>query len=168
MSAKTTPAGRRRWRWVAIPALLGALALGAAACGGSSPTANSDPTTSTTSNTSTSTTANPPTSTTPPSTSGASTTTTTVSPTTTTTSPSSTHAATLLGQLQLFAQCMRAQGITDFPDPTIGSNGQPTFANMPPPTPQAQAATQACHKYTPAANGFTGPGQSGSSGNSGS
>jgi len=60
---------------------------------------------------------------------------------------------------------MRAQGITDFPDPTIGSNGQPGYANMPMPTDQFKAAVQACHQYSPGANGFTGPGASGSSGN---
>lgn len=94
--------------------------------------------------------------------------TTTTSPgssTTTSTPSSSTREPTLFLQLKRFAECVRAQGITDFPDPTIGANGQPTFASQPPPTSQVQAATQACHQYTPAANGYTGGGQAGSAGN---
>lgn len=47
---------------------------------------------------------------------------------------------------------MRAQGITNFPDPTIGSNGQPGFSSLPPPTPQTETAEKACHQYSPAAN----------------
>ena len=48
---------------------------------------------------------------------------------------------------------MRSHGVTDFPDPTVGSNGLPswTFAagNVNPQSPAFQAAHQVCKKDLP-------------------
>ncbi len=52
-----------------------------------------------------------------------------------------------------YAQCMRAHGVSDFPDPTFGHGV--TFATPPgfdPKAPQAQAADQACRSLVPGAN----------------
>jgi hypothetical protein len=51
---------------------------------------------------------------------------------------------------------MRSHGITDFPDPTVGSNGLPDFSinageksDLNPQSPQFQAAQKACQKDLP-------------------
>ncbi len=48
---------------------------------------------------------------------------------------------------------MRSHGVTHFPDPTIGSNGLPTFTinagNVNPQSPAFRAAQQACKKHLP-------------------
>ena len=49
-----------------------------------------------------------------------------------------------------FSGCMRAHGISDFPDPTIGSNGLPSWTsstNRPPPA--YKTAQQACKNGLP-------------------
>ena len=55
-----------------------------------------------------------------------------------------------------YAECMRSHGLADFPDPTVGSNGQPGFSisasgnsDLNPQSPQYQAAHQACEKDLP-------------------
>ena len=53
-----------------------------------------------------------------------------------------------------FSICVRAHGVPDFPDPTIGSNGLPNFAGSPNrdasiDSPAGQAARKACQKDLP-------------------
>jgi hypothetical protein len=52
-------------------------------------------------------------------------------------------------QLLKFAECMRSHGDSSYPDPVIGSNGQPHLSGPPPQGSQDQAALAACRKYTP-------------------
>jgi hypothetical protein len=80
------------------------------------------------------------------------TTTTTVAPSGSSGSGSSGGTSQSL-QLQ-FAQCMRAHGVTDFPDPTANGGQLQNIANSGVNTqlPTYQAALQACKKYTPAGN----------------
>jgi hypothetical protein len=53
-------------------------------------------------------------------------------------------------QLLRFAECMRSHGDPSYPDPVIGSNGQAHLSGPPPQGAAAQAAKEACYKYTPA------------------
>jgi len=60
-------------------------------------------------------------------------------------------------QLLKFSQCMRAHGISDFPDPSDGglrihSTGGAN-SDLDPNNPQFQAAQKACQKYQPGGNG---------------
>jgi len=51
-----------------------------------------------------------------------------------------------------FSVCMRSHGVTEFPDPTIGSNGLPSFGptiNVNGGAPVYDAAQQACKKDLP-------------------
>ena len=53
-----------------------------------------------------------------------------------------------------FSVCVRAHGVPDFPDPTIGSNGLPNFAGSPNrnasiDSPAGQGARKACQKDLP-------------------
>lgn len=61
-----------------------------------------------------------------------------------------------------YAGCMRSHGLTDFPDPTVGSNGLPTFnihasanSNLNSQSPQFQAAQRACRGDLPDLAGNT-------------
>jgi hypothetical protein len=62
-----------------------------------------------------------------------------------------------------FTGCMRSHGLTDFPDPTVGSNGQPSFSinggpnnsNLNPSSSQFQTAHRACEKDLPNLGGQT-------------
>jgi hypothetical protein len=51
------------------------------------------------------------------------------------------------------SKCMRAHGITDFPDPSSGGgiqiSGGPGSSGLDPNSPQFQAAQKACQKYLP-------------------
>jgi len=72
---------------------------------------------------------------------------------TTTTSPSSAAQAPV-GDAVRFANCMRSNGVTNWPDPS--SNGQPQSINhIDPSSPTFQRAYNACRKYAP--NGEIGP-----------
>ncbi len=52
-----------------------------------------------------------------------------------------------------FSGCMRSHGVTDFPDPTVGSNGLPSWTfdagNVNPQSPAFQAAHQVCKNDLP-------------------
>ncbi len=54
-----------------------------------------------------------------------------------------------------FSGCVRAHGVTDFPDPTIGSNGLPSWTSSPnnpdanTQSPAGRAAQRACEKDLP-------------------
>jgi len=51
-----------------------------------------------------------------------------------------------------FSVCMRSHGVTEFPDPTIGSNGAPSFGptpNVNGGAPVYNAAERACQKDLP-------------------
>jgi hypothetical protein len=52
-----------------------------------------------------------------------------------------------------FSGCMRSDGVTDFPDPTVGSNGLPSWTfdagNVSPQSPAFRAAHQVCKKDLP-------------------
>ena len=51
-----------------------------------------------------------------------------------------------IDQLLQLARCMRAHGISDFPDPTTSSRGVGiSIAGLAPNSPQFQAAAKACH-----------------------
>lgn len=54
------------------------------------------------------------------------------------------------------ATCMRAHGITNFPDPVINSNQISIAWHPNPQSPQDQAAQKACQAYRPAAQGSGG------------
>jgi hypothetical protein len=64
-------------------------------------------------------------------------------------SSASGSSSSLEAQLLKFAACMRAHGDPGYPDPVIGSDGQPHLSGPPPQGSQAQAALAACRKYTP-------------------
>src|ERR1700691_584335 len=95
---QTSMSERRRWRHAALGAGLVALGLGLAACGGGSPNAP----------------ANSPSATLPSgcSPSGCS---------------SSSSSQRLEADALTYSACMRSHGLTDFPDPTVGSNGLPSW-----------------------------------------
>ena len=96
-SGRTSRLGRRGWRWAGLVAAVVALGVGLAACGGGSPNASSNPSNSTIAGCSSS---------------GCS---------------SSAASASLEAKALKYAGCMRSHGLTDFPDPTVGSNGLPSF-----------------------------------------
>lgn len=55
-----------------------------------------------------------------------------------------------------FSGCMRSHGLTDFPDPTVGSNGLPSWtinagptSDLNPQSPAYRAAQQVCKKDLP-------------------
>jgi hypothetical protein len=52
-----------------------------------------------------------------------------------------------------FSGCMRSHGVTDFPDPTVGSNGLPSWTfdadTVSPQSPAFRAAHQVCKKDLP-------------------
>ncbi len=52
-----------------------------------------------------------------------------------------------------FSGCMRSHGVTDFPDPTVGSNGLPSWTfdagNVSPQSPAFRAAHQVCKEDLP-------------------
>jgi hypothetical protein len=52
------------------------------------------------------------------------------------------------GQIVRYAQCMRAHGVTDFPDPT--SNGGITLSKTTVESPQFHSASRACRSLAPA------------------
>jgi hypothetical protein len=58
-----------------------------------------------------------------------------------------------------FSQCMRAHGVTNFPDPQFNSDGGVTLggpsSGIDPNSPAFQAAQQACQSLLPGANGGT-------------
>jgi hypothetical protein len=56
-----------------------------------------------------------------------------------------------LAQLLKFSECMRAHGITNFPDPSTRDGGVGVgLQGLDPQSSQFQAAQQACHQYQPA------------------
>ena len=63
--------------------------------------------------------------------------------------PTAAQSARMLALLLQFAECMRAHGLPNFPDPT--SNGIRIAQNsgIDPQSPQYQAAQQACARYSP-------------------
>ena len=69
-----------------------------------------------------------------------------------------------------YAGCMRSHGLTDFPDPTVGSNGLPSFtlnvtgnSDLNPQSSQYQAAHQACKTDLPNLGGQTPAGKAAAS-----
>ncbi len=48
-----------------------------------------------------------------------------------------------------FSGCMRSHGLTDFPDPTVGSNGLPSWFGARNQAPAYKAADQVCKKDLP-------------------
>jgi hypothetical protein len=124
------------WR-VGLPvAALTGLALLLAACSGGGSTTSSTAATTTTTTTAATSTSTLPASSTSPSTS----TTTTAGSGTTTTTPTD-----ALTQAEKYTACMRAHGVSDFPEPTV-VNGQITFAGPPGlgRTPAFTSAQQTC------------------------
>jgi hypothetical protein len=72
----------------------------------------------------------------------------------------STASASLEAEALKYAGCMRSHGEPDFPDPTVGSNGLPSFringsANLNPQSSQWKAAQQACKTDLPNLGGNT-------------
>jgi hypothetical protein len=66
-------------------------------------------------------------------------------------SPKPSGSGSVVTQAVKFAQCMRSNGVTNYPDP--GNNGRPHSIN--PNSPGFLTAYQACRKYAP--NGHGGP-----------
>lgn len=129
-SRRTSRIGRRVGGWVALLTALGAAGLGLAACGGGSPNASSKPSSSTVAGCSSS---------------GCS---------------SSAASASLEAKALKYAGCMRSHGEPDFPDPTVGSNGLPTFnisssGSLNPQSSQWKAAQDACKADLPDLGGAT-------------
>ena len=131
-SSRTSRIGRRRWRWAALVAALVALGLGLAACGGGSPNASSNSSNSTIAGCSSS---------------GCS---------------SSAASASLEAKALKYAGCMRSHGLTDFPDPTVGSNGLPSFningsanSDLNPQSSQYQAAQRPARTTCPTSGATT-------------
>lgn len=66
----------------------------------------------------------------------------------------------LLGRMRDFANCMRAHGISNWPDPSVDSQGRPGFrgpaADVPPGSPTDHAANEECHQLLPAGVGVLG------------
>jgi hypothetical protein len=114
--------GRRGWRSAALLVALVAVGMGLAACGGGSSNASSNPASVAISGCSPS---------------GCS-------------SPGASAAAEAIAVK--FSVCMRSHGVTDFPDPTVGSNGLPSWGptpNVNGGAPAYNAAQQACKKGLP-------------------
>jgi len=121
-SSQTLRSARRRWRCAALLAALVALGLGLAGFGGGSPNASSNSASAAVSGCSPS---------------GCS-------------SPAASASAEAIALK--FAGCMRSHGVTEFPDPTIGSNGLPSFGptlNVKGGAPVYNAARQACKHDLP-------------------
>jgi hypothetical protein len=122
-STQASRSGRRRWRSAALLAALVAVGMGLAACGGGSPNASSNRANSAISGCSPSGCSSP----------GAS--------------------ASVEAMAVKFSLCMRSHGVRDFPDPTVGSNGLPTWGPIITQSPAEQAAQQAaqpvCKKDLP-------------------
>jgi hypothetical protein len=131
-SSRTSTLGRRGWRWAGLVAAVVALGVSLAACGGGSPNASSNPSNSTIAGCSSS---------------GCS---------------SSSASASLEAKALSYAGCMRSHGLTDFPDPTVGSNGLPSFniqgsanSDLNPESSQWKAAQSACKNDLPDLGGNT-------------
>lgn len=66
----------------------------------------------------------------------------------------------LLSRMRDFATCMRAHGISSWPDPTVDSQGRPGFrgpgADVPPGSPTDHAANDLCHHLLPPGVGVLG------------
>ena len=63
---------------------------------------------------------------------------------------SASASASLEAKALNYAGCMRSHGLTDFPDPTVGSNGLPNFSiDVNAQSTQYKAAQQACKKDLP-------------------
>ena len=66
----------------------------------------------------------------------------------------------LLGRMRDFATCMRSHGISNWPDPTVDSQGRPGFrgpaADIPPGSQTDHAANQICHHLLPPGVGVLG------------
>jgi hypothetical protein len=73
--------------------------------------------------------------------------------------PSQAEQQQQLSGMRRFAECVRAHGEPDWPDPTIGPDGKPRFdlLDLQPPldpdSPQAQSATRECGHLVPKAVG---------------
>jgi hypothetical protein len=73
--------------------------------------------------------------------------------------PSQAEQQRQLSGMRRFAECMRAHGVPEWPDPTIGPDGKPRFdlLDLQPPldpdSPQAQSATRECGHLVPGAVG---------------
>jgi hypothetical protein len=66
----------------------------------------------------------------------------------------------MLQQGLAFAQCMRSHGVTNYPDPSLSSNGDLTqnnnsWSGIDPNSPTYKAALLACQKYGPSGGGDT-------------
>jgi len=75
---------------------------------------------------------------------------------------SSAASASLEAKALKYAGCMRSHGLTDFPDPTVGSNGLPSFniqgsanSDLNPQSSQWKAAQSACKNDLPDLGGNT-------------
>jgi len=68
--------------------------------------------------------------------------------------------AALLGRMRDFAVCMRSHGISNWPDPSLDSQGRPGFsgpaADIPPGSPTDHAANTECHHLLPPGVGVLG------------
>ena len=66
----------------------------------------------------------------------------------------------LLGRMRDFASCMRSHGISNWPDPTVDSQGRPGFrgpaADIPPGSQTDHAANQICQHLLPLGVGVLG------------
>jgi hypothetical protein len=73
---------------------------------------------------------------------------------------SATARQALLSRMRDFAMCMRSHGISNWPDPTVDSQGRPGFsgpaADIPPGSPTDHAANDECHHLLPAGVGVLG------------
>jgi hypothetical protein len=131
-SGPTSRIGRSGWRWAARLAVVGAAGMGLAACGTGSPNASSNTSNSTIAGCSSS------------------------------ACSSASASASLEADALKYAGCMRSHGLTDFPDPTVGSNGLPSFninssgtSNLDPQSSQWEAAQAACKTDLPDLGGNT-------------
>jgi hypothetical protein len=66
----------------------------------------------------------------------------------------------LLNRMRDFATCMRSHGISNWPDPTVDTQGRPGFrgpaADIPPGSPTDHAANDQCHHLLPPGVGVLG------------
>ena len=75
--------------------------------------------------------------------------------------PSAKQQAEMTDRALAFSRCMRAHGISDFPDPQIGAEGQMTIRlpqGLGPTNPRLQAAQKACASVGPQIGGVAKPG----------
>lgn len=63
--------------------------------------------------------------------------------------PTAAQSARMLALLLQFAECMRAHGLPNFPDPTANGIRIAQNSGIDPQSPQYQAAQQACARYSP-------------------